>query len=585
MKRAMCSGKREATNAERDCHKKFTRLGFSLPIPIETINHEIGRSVLTTRWVKVSSWLQYFLSRAPSSLGLATVGFQSQCKAFWDMYQYFHPTHVIYTSGKTLSTCVPISLYGDEGKGPKRANYLDVTWETPFGLEEFQGRCNCTQELQQFPQGVVPSSGVSNVGRHTSSVAICRKMSTTQKGHSYLTRRLVFGLPSYQYKANKEILVEHMHRLALDMVSLFETGVRVNTGNDQTTYYGVLIGIKGDMKFHAETAGFTRCYSNLSKKGNTNPMCAWCLAGSPDLPFEEVETVPAWVNSLFVERPWLENNSPQLAAIPFDSGRPEYSFKLDMFHLLKVGLSRDVTGSLIIILCRLGFFDMADCDGRDLPSRLERAHGNFKLFCLEHKKCPGLRSFSRSFFNYQTTACTPWSNSKGSDTTLLVKWLAWFIGLQLATDSQGVERFLKIGRQVLLNVTGLHKICETHGLFLERECAQRLYIHILAVCRGYHQLARQALSFRMIAFGVKPKYHAIKHVLWEIRRQIVGSSPLILNPAAWGCEQNEDHVGRVSSLSRRVSVRTLTLRVHQRYFLKTRALLVRNWKVRGKGTL
>ena len=133
--------------------------------------------------------------------------------------------------------------------------------------------------------GVVPSSGVSNVGRHTSSVAICRKMSTTQKGHSYLTRRLVFGLPSYQYKANKEILVEHMHRLALDMVSLFETGVRVNTGNDQTTYYGVLIGIKGDMKFHAETAGFTRCYSNLSKKGNTNPMCAWCLAGSPDLPF------------------------------------------------------------------------------------------------------------------------------------------------------------------------------------------------------------------------------------------------------------------------------------------------------------
>ena len=174
---------------------------------------------------------------------------------------------------------------------------------------------------------------------------------------------------------------------------------------------------------------------------------------------------------------------------------------------------------------------------------------------------------------------------KGSDTTLLVKWLTWFIGLQLATDSQGVERFLKIGRQVLLNVTGLHKICETHGLFLERECAQRLYIHILAVCRGYHQLARQALSFRMIAFGVKPKYHAIKHVLWEIRRQIVGSSPLILNPAAWGCEQNEDHVGRVSSLSRRVSVRTLTLRVHQRYFLKTRALLVRNWKVRGKGTL
>ena len=90
-----------------------------------------------------------------------------------------------------------------------------------------------------------------------------------------------------------------------------------------------------------------------------------------------------------------------LSLQPFHSIRDvqNYSFKLDMFHLLKVGLSRDVTGSLIIILCRLGFFDMADCDGRDLPSRLERAHGNFKLFCLEHKKVPWPPEFQSLFFS------------------------------------------------------------------------------------------------------------------------------------------------------------------------------------------
>ena len=585
VKRAMCSGKREATNAERDCHRKFTRLGFSLPLTIESIDHEIGKNVLTTKWVKVSTWLKYFLSKAPSSLGIATVSFQSQCKAFWDLYQQVHPTHMIYGSGKDLSKCVPISLYGDEGKGPKRANYLDITWETPFGLSEFKSSCTCADELRQVPQDAIPSCQCDRHGVDPHSVGLCRRMSTTQKGHSYLTRRLVFGLPSYQYKANRQILHEHMVRLAEDMISLFENGVLVDTGGDHCTFFGVLIGIKGDMKFHAETAGFTRCYSNLSKKGNTNPMCAWCLAGSPGIPFEETAAIPGWVGSMFAERPWRENNSPQLAAIPFDSSRPEFAFKFDPFHLLKVGISRDLTGSIIIILARLGFFDMAAADGRDLPSRLERAHGNFKLFCLQQGKSPGLRSFSRSFFNYQTTRCTPWTNSKGSDSTLLVKWLTWFIGLQLATDSQGVETFLKIAKQVLLNVTGLHKICETHGLFLERQCAQRLYIHILAVCRGYHALAHEALGFRMIAFGVKPKYHALKHVLWELRKQLVVPSPLVLSPAVWGCEQNEDHVGRVSALSRTVSVRTLTLRIHQRYFLKTRALLVRNWKVRGKGIL
>ena len=63
------------------------------------------------------------------------------------------------------------------------------------------------------------------------------------------------------------------------------------------------------------------------------------------------------------------------------------------------------------------------------------------------------------------------------------------------------------------------KICQTHCLFLQRECAQRLYVHILAVCLCYDQLAPQALSFMMIAFLVKPKYHVATHVLCQIMLQ------------------------------------------------------------------
>jgi len=76
-------------------------------------------------------------------------------------------------------------------------------------------------------------------------------------------------------------------------------------------------------------------------------------------------------------------------------------------------------------------------------------------------------------------------------------------------------------------------------------------------------------------FGLKPKFHGIAHLKYSIRTDLKNGSALILNPIHAGNEQNEDKFGKTSRLSKKLSTRTLTLRILQRYLLKKKALLRR----------
>ena len=85
-------------------------------------------------------------------------------------------------------------------------------------------------------------------------------------------------------------------------------------------------------------------------------------------------------------------------------------------------------------------------------------------------------------------------------------------------------------------------------------------------------LGRKALQVRVRGFVLKPKTHSLHHVAYSIKVQLQQGHALILNPEVGATEVNEDYIGRVSRLSRRVGVRLCDERVIQRVFLKTRAL-------------
>ena len=483
-----------------------------------------------------------------------------------------------------LKHTVPLCLFGDEGKGPKRGNYMVTTMESPLGLADHHVcRCTCKEVVEKHALEVPMCYGP--VAPDTAEQHVAAKAATNYKSHSYLTRHILFGLPDSVYKDYPHIYQDMLALYASELKSLFCDGMECCGQR----FYVALLGNKGDLKHMAEkVAHLTRSYAHMGKT-NMLHMCSLCMAGGPGYPWDELAERPAWVDTLFHSRPWDE--TPHLCTIPFDDQAPEALFRLDLFHLIKVGLGRDIAGA-IVLLCRLKFFD----DGTPgqavkLSARLHRAHKVFRLWCLANHKSAALRYFSPAFFNVKRLADFPWSNSKGSDTTLLLDFLRWYCSLQRSTldtlppHLQMHRKLLKLISSTSDHCLKIFDVCNSHGLWLPRTCAQCLWVHIQATLAGYQALAKAALEIKVHAFGLKPKWHGLQHVGLELQRALECPAPLILSPLTWACEMNEDHIGKICNLALKVSTRTINVRVLQRHFLKTSAVLRRHVASRRKKAL
>lgn len=172
-----------------------------------------------------------------------------------------------------------------------------------------------------------------------------------------------------------------------------------------------------------------------------------------------------------------------------------------------------------------------------------------------------------------TLVSAPWASSKGSDTVLLLEWLQTVLKLELRVPTvQGHEELLGFMLQVVESCLDL-RVFHHHGLWLERQCAKRVYVSIMTLLRGYSVLARYALQLKIRAFIQKPKQHSLHHIGNFLKSELLKGATLIQSPQSTSCDMNEDFVGRISRLSRRVGFQLCDLRVIERYFMKIKVLL------------
>ena len=75
-------------------------------------------------------------------------------------------------------------------------------------------------------------------------------------------------------------------------------------------------------------------------------------------------------------------------------------------------------------------------------------------------------------------------------------------------------------------------------------------------------------------FPLYPKLHIWHHLQIDILRSIQ-EVRTACNPNLWGCQMDEDTVGRASRLSRRVNVRRVSLRSLQRYLICAYSAMVK----------
>ena len=135
-------------------------------------------------------------------------------------------------------------------------------------------------------------------------------------------------------------------------------------------------------------------------------------------------------------------------------------------------------------------------------------------------------------------------------------------------------KMLRFFQKTLEHTFELMEIGNTHGLWLPRTCAKHVYYgRLFLLLRGYRCLASEAMALNFSGFAMKPKLHGMHHIMFDLRQQLLRKNQLILSPWVWNNESNEDTVGRLARLSRKVSVRTITKRTLQRYFLQKKSLM------------
>lgn len=474
---------RAAPNAERDLHRLFKKHGLSLPIKIRKITHTSeDEEAIEFEHVDPSDWLSFLIRRYPFVLAGGDKPKREQLLGFWEIYRLHHPSHEVFLyHNDHLDRVWPLCFFGDEGRGPRRSTYMEGTIETPLGLSENPQPCNCCHILREMPTHWLPDMPQVE---STPNMSAVQHVCSNYKGHSFLKRYLCFSLPGYVYDTRAEIVTNHLDEIASNLATLFTNGVSV----DGVTHYGALIGSKGDLKFQKEIANLTRSYAHMGRHQSLH-MCSLCHAGEDRYPMEDCQLEPEWRHSLFLDRPW--SVTPGFSRVNFDPTCPEYLYKLDFFHIFKCGLGRDICGSTLLWLTSLGAYDY-EGSTRNLPDRLTRCHSHFKLWATTNSHHPALRKFTKLFLNIKSSRSSPWTNSKGSDTMLILKYLRFFLGL-LLTDPQenfaGNRLMLELCLKLVQNCLDMADLIYSHKMFLPRNCAAKLYLHIKIVLRAYKHLA------------------------------------------------------------------------------------------------
>ena len=573
-------------NASRDAHSFVRKWNFSWRVPFSGLSHKANGMEFYIPYIAPSDFVGYLLEKAPALLHGGEEDPSLQCKnleGFWSNYRTIHPSHCLFQVANEERSCqntIPMAFHGDEGRGLKRGNTAVIMMESSLGLPlnpkkkpDFRQckECNCeSSTANRF------NLGHQDRRARDGDVPSCWQQVSNYKQHPFLTKFVLSVLPNDYYKET-DVLERLMIELCENFKSLFEKGVVV-AGKK---YFVALTGCKGDLRWYEKIASLTRCFNKQLKEDEC--MCHECMAGTADLPFECTKHCPAWSQSLFHERPWDESEPPSISQIPFDDTAPEKILRRDPFHVTKQGIFRDFIGSSILLMCWLGYFHVGRGEGgngRDVL--LERAHSHFKLFCVATNRCPALRSFTPSFLSIKSWSDYGWINCKGSDVSHCLAWL------QVATTAflsdlkkPGHERTLKAIKRGAEQAQRFLHILYSHGVWLDCHCAGAMYESLHEFLVTYNLLSFLSLySHSFTGFAKKSKFHLLAHEKFDLYTALVTGYGFALNPLIYACEGNEDVVGRLARLSRRVSPKLPSQRTLELYLIQCKSAYRRYLDVR-----
>lgn len=109
----------------------------------------------------------------------------------------------------------------------------------------------------------------------------------------------------------------------------------------------------------------------------------------------------------------------------------------------------------------------------------------------------------------------------------------------------------------------LFKCIYSDGMWHDHANGKLVYKQLQLVERSYVHLANKSITCQLQRYRLVPKLHNLSHIRHDLGKQAFKGSRCF-NILADSCEMNEDYIGKVARVSRRVSAKRNTLRTTQR---------------------
>lgn len=152
---------------------------------------------------------------------------------------------------------------------------------------------------------------------------------------------------------------------------------------------------------------------------------------------------------------------------------------------------------------------------------------------------------------------------KGALTCNFMQWLVDLLG-KVPVDPQGL---LMQCRAATYRLNSMFSVLYRAGAFLTEQEASYVSEQGLQFLRCYAKAAEVMFNAsKQWCFPLYPKLHIFHHIMLDVKFK-GESAHLCCNPMLWGCQMDEDVVGRASRLSRRVNIRKVCLRALDRYLV------------------
>jgi hypothetical protein len=528
-------------NSERDVHRVVKKQRTSLNIPIDEMNVR-GKSL---PWINPRAWLEYIVSHGLLYM-LSGLQFENRhlvetyWTEFWARYETLNPDYGLFDidtiDRADYGRVIGLFIHGDEGRTLKKQGLMVTS------IQSVLGSGFSSKRLKR-------PAGANDAG----------KLHVNFAGHTFLTRFVLSVIHKVDYQSNAEVFHDAMDVVAESLRDLLHTGI-VDRLTGKTWRFAV-VGVKGDMPYLQKMGRLKRSWNTTVKRGNqrTAPkgVCHLCLAGTNQCPAEDTADRAVWFNTIGVQVPW-DTTPGVVRLLPHPRAHPGSFFQADLWHCVHLGIGKSFIASVIQLA-------LETVPATNNDDRFQWLTDHYHRWCRSVKASSHVSKISAYLVSHGDGPGATGNWSKGGLTTNLARWLVKLLG-DIPSDANG---FLPRAKEAMKQLNAALSFLYNAPLFLERsECR-------FVCCRGmyfvqtYTALARDCFGLgKAHLFPLFPKIHAVQHVWLQIELQC-DNHGFAMNPLTASCQMDEDIIGKVSRVSRRVNARSMVRRTLQRHLMSS----------------